>query len=383
MKILPTCFLLGTAAAFRLSLPEPAYIQKTDGSLSQESGAYPPCGGGKLLGAFSDYPRAGSPFSVTTDLNECVWALRAYRASDDGQDPATLKYIWQTGAGSLCIPWLPDASKLLGPFPDDAQATFSVYQLSKGGSYQYQCAMVYFRENMPRAEVPTSCRNSTGVEARFIEFDDIEEFRNPSNHSSAPVTSSTIASASTSTAESSSSSTVSSTTFSSSSTTSSSSTSSTASSTSSEVSPTASTSSSTSPTESPTSHPPITMTSLVTFISTSVSQPPPSTAETPVTATTTVTSSPSASATALPAGDASGREQDRQSFVAVTILASVFGTVLLISLCCCSRCFLRGGCGNWSYALASRFGLQLPRTTRVPQEVEPGLPFNITVNNKN
>ncbi|KLU86950.1 hypothetical protein MAPG_05957 [Magnaporthiopsis poae ATCC 64411] len=378
MKCSPLGLLLGTAAAFRLNLPEPAYIQKTDGSLSKESGAYPPCGGGALLGPFSDYPRAGSPLSVTTDLNECIWAVRAFRVGEDDKDLATLKYIWQTGAGSLCIPWLPDTSKLLGSFPDGVESTFSVYQLSKEGRYQYQCAMVYFREDSARGDVPESCSNSTGVQARFIEFDEIEDFRNPSNHSSATATSSSMTSTSSSTA--------SSTSSSESATTSSSSESSTESSTSSTESSSAVPTSSSS-----SSPPPITLTSLVT----SVATVPPSTAETPAIATTTVTSPsqpPSISATALPgSNDVDVREQDRQNFVIVTVLASAFGTILLISLCCCGCCFFRGGCGDWSYALASRVGLELPRattrtapTTRVAApDVEPGLPFNITVNNKN
>lgn len=382
MKCYPLGLLLvGTAAAFRLNLPEPAYIQKTDGSLSKESGAYPPCGGGSLLGAFSDYPRAGSPFSATTDLNECIWALRAFHAGESDRDLATLKYIWQTGAGSLCIPWLPDTSKMLGSFPDGAESTFSVYQLSKEGRYQYQCAMVYFREDAPRGDVPGSCSNSTGVQARFIEFDEIEDFRNPSNHSSAPATSSSMTSNSSSAASSTSSS-ESSTASSSSTTTSSSSTS--------------STQSSTSFTESSSSPLPITLTSLVTSVTTAAPQPPPSTAEAPAIASTTVTSPSqpplSIPATALPGSDdAGGREQDRQNFIIVTVLASVFGAILLISLCCRGCCFFRGGCGDWSYALASRVGLELPRTTvrtapttRVAAtDVEPGLPFNITVNNKN
>ncbi|KAH8650809.1 hypothetical protein BGZ60DRAFT_350022, partial [Tricladium varicosporioides] len=110
----------------------------------------------------TSWPVEGSSIGVLTTHTQVTWNFKAALLSDPTNFVSLVHDVSQKGVGSVCFPSIPGNPSWVGQ-----DAILQVIQNGVDGTL-FQCAAIKFAAGGP-ASVPSSCTNSTGVSAFYLE----------------------------------------------------------------------------------------------------------------------------------------------------------------------------------------------------------------------
>ncbi|KAF2475595.1 uncharacterized protein BDR25DRAFT_340289 [Lindgomyces ingoldianus] len=109
----------------------------------------------------TEWPVGGYPISLLTTHTKAKLTYWTALANSTDKLVDLIPQMNQMGVGDFCLPTVPGKKEWVGQ-----DAVVQIVQEAADGSL-YQCAAVKFTDG-DAAAVPSSCKNSTGVQATFI-----------------------------------------------------------------------------------------------------------------------------------------------------------------------------------------------------------------------
>ncbi|ORX98870.1 hypothetical protein BCR34DRAFT_668595 [Clohesyomyces aquaticus] len=109
----------------------------------------------------TEWPVAGYPISLLTTHTRAKFTYRTALANSTDRLVDLIPQMNQMGVGDFCLPAVPGKEEWVG-----LDAVIQIIQEAVDGSL-YQCAAIKYTDGNTET-VPSSCKNSTGVQATFI-----------------------------------------------------------------------------------------------------------------------------------------------------------------------------------------------------------------------